>query len=101
VEHLAHSLPCHLTNAVEGSGAPTQVHGRSLPWPDELLTLFSLRMSSHGMSISRVAMRGDARYAMQQLSHARDMGDTTLSLIADELFRWFEARPSGLSGQAH
>ena len=72
-----------------------------LPWPDDLLMLFGLRMSSHGMSISRIDMRSDARYALRQLSDAREMGDATLARIADELFRCFEAHQSGLLGQTH
>lgn len=73
----------------------------ALPWPQELLTLFSLRMSSHGMSISRTEMLADAHYALQQLTYARDMGDATLALMADELFRSFQAHQSGLPLQAH
>ncbi|AOW13099.1 hypothetical protein LPB72_07580 [Hydrogenophaga crassostreae] len=72
-----------------------------LLWPDDLLTLFSLRMSSHGMSISRIDMRCDTQYALQQLHDAQDMGDRALALIADELFCWFKARQSGLSGHPH
>lgn len=72
-----------------------------LPWPDELLTLFGLRMSSHGMSISRIDMLSDARYALRQLNDAREMGDATLARIADELFRCLDASSSGLQGQTH
>jgi len=72
-----------------------------LLWPDELLTLFSLRMSSHGMSISRIDMRCDTQYALQQLHDAREMGDTTLALISEELFCWFKDQQTRLSGPPH
>jgi hypothetical protein len=76
-------------------------HAPELPWPEDLLALFSLRMSSHGMSISRIDMLVDAHYALQQLAYARDMGDASLALMADELFRCFQAHQSGLPLQAH
>ena len=63
--------------------------------------MFSLRMSGHGMSISRVDMTGNPQYALQQLMHAREFGDATLSVMADELFRCFEAHQSGLGASAH
>jgi hypothetical protein len=72
-----------------------------LPWPNDLLTLFSLRMAGHGMSISRIDMQCDPRYALKQLLDAREMGDATLALIAEQLFRCFEVHQSGLSAQTH
>jgi hypothetical protein len=68
----------------------------ALPWPKELLETFSLRMASHGMSISRALMLCDRRYALQQLAHAHNMADETLRLMAVQLFRHFEARQSGI-----
>ena len=52
-------------------------------WPDDLLTNFSLRMARHGMSISRTQMRNDPAYAQQQISHARELDDTSLHQLAD------------------
>ncbi|MEZ5700901.1 MAG: hypothetical protein R3E42_01360 [Burkholderiaceae bacterium] len=72
-----------------------------LPWPEELLIRFSLCMSSHGMSISRIDMLHDPQYAFQQLQDAQAMGDPTLALIADALFRCFEAHQSGLPSRRH
>ena len=81
--------------------AATSRRTPELPWPEDLLALFCLRMSSHGMSISRIDMLVDAHYALQQLAYARDMGDPSLALMADELFRCFQAHQSGLPLQAH
>ena len=71
------------------------------PWPDELLASFSLSMATHGMSISRIGMQSDTRYALQQLHDARGMGDATLAQMADELLRCFEAQEPGRSALAH
>jgi hypothetical protein len=78
-------------------------HGRSLgvPWPEDLLGLFSLRMAGHGMSISRVHMLGNPGYALQQLAHARAMGDDTLGILAGQLFRFYEAHQSGVHTASH
>lgn len=98
---LAHSSFSHAAAApacdVEGGGQ------RESParWPKELLTAFSLRMSSHGMSISQIAMQRDIHYALLQLRDARGMGDATLALMADELFRHFESHSSGLLHHTH
>jgi len=69
----------------------------SLHWPLELLEAFSLRMASHGMSISRALMLSDKRYALKQLVHAQTLCDETLRLISMQLFRHFEARQAGIS----
>lgn len=69
----------------------------ALPWPSELLDAFSLRMASHGMSISRPLMLSDKCYALQQLVHAQSMNDDDLRLLSVQLFRHFEARQSGLA----
>lgn len=99
--HLTHPSPLQSAAAFRRDAAGRAHRQTSAPWPDELLTAFSLRMSSHGMSISRVDMQNDARYALQQLRDARDMGDASLALLADELFRCFEAHQSGLSDHRH
>ena len=66
------------------------------PWPAELLEAFSLRMASHGMSVSRAMMACDRRYALQQLSDAHNLADETLRLMAVQLFRHFESCQSGI-----
>ena len=71
-------------------------HALALPWPQELLERFSLRMAGHGMSISRALMLSDRPYALQQLVHAHSLGDDSLSLMAGELFRHFESHSSGV-----
>ncbi|MEX1166656.1 MAG: hypothetical protein WEK74_07270 [Hydrogenophaga sp.] len=96
---LAHPSSARSFPSVELNRTPWAQSRPLLPWPDDLLTLFGLRMSSHGMSISRIDMRSDARYALRQLSDAREMGDATLAHMADELFRFFEAHQSGLLRQ--
>lgn len=68
----------------------------SLHWPQELLEAFSLRMASHGMSISRALMLSDKRYALKQLVHAQTLCDESLRLISMQLFRHFEARQAGI-----
>jgi hypothetical protein len=69
----------------------------ALPWPADLLEAFSLRMASHGMSVSRPLMLSDKCYALQQLVHGQNMDDEALRLLAVQLFRHFEARQSGLT----
>jgi len=54
-------------------------------WPEDLLTLFGLRMARHGMSISRTQMCSDSAYAQQQIACAREMDDTSLHKLADRL----------------
>jgi len=68
----------------------------AMPWPPELLDAFALRMSSHGLCVSRSLMTCDRRYALQQLSDAHNMADEGLRLMAVQLFRHFEARQSGI-----
>lgn len=67
-----------------------------MPWPPELLEAFTLRMSRHGMCVSRALMMCDRRYALQQLKDAHSLADDTLRLMAVQLFRHFEARQSGV-----
>jgi hypothetical protein len=50
-----------------------------------LLTQFSLRMASHGMSISRTQMGSDLAYGQQQILHARELDDVLLHQLADQL----------------
>jgi hypothetical protein len=76
-------------------------HQLVLPWPEELLSQFSLRMASHGMSISRTHMLGNPGYALQQLVHARAMGDDTLLMLASQLFRFYQSHQSGVAVTAH
>ena len=76
-------------------------HQLVLPWPELLLEQFSLRMASHGMSISRTHMQGNPGYALQQLAHARAMGDDTLTLLSGQLFMFYQSHQSGLSVTAH
>lgn len=67
-------------------------------WPRDLLEAFCLRMSSQGMCVSRALMQHDRRYGLEQLSHAHNMADETLRVMAVQLFRHFESRQSGISG---
>ena len=62
----------------------------------DLMEAFSLRMASHGMSISRPLMLSDKCYALQQLVHGQNLDDETLRLLSVQLFRHFQARQSGL-----
>ncbi|MDR7092375.1 hypothetical protein [Hydrogenophaga laconesensis] len=82
------------------SPSATSWHGRDMSpaWPEELLESFCLRMSTQGMCVSRALMICDRRYALEQLSHAHNMADDTLRLMAVQLFRHFEARQSGIVG---
>lgn len=69
----------------------------ALPWPLDLLEIFTLRMAGHGMCVSRALMLCDRNYALQQLVHAHNLADDALRLLAVQLFRHFEARQSGIS----
>lgn len=66
-------------------------------WPRELLEAFCLRMSGQGMCVSSALMQHDRRYGLEQLSHAHNMADDALRVMAVQLFRHFEARQSGIS----
>lgn len=66
-------------------------------WPHELLEAFCLRMSSQGMCVSQALMQHDRRYGLEQLTHAHNMADDALRVMAVQLFRHFEARQSGIS----
>lgn len=68
----------------------------AFPWPSEMLDAFSLRMASHGMSISRPLMLSDKRYALEQLVHAQTLCDETLRLMSVQLFRHFVERQAGI-----
>jgi hypothetical protein len=72
-----------------------------MPWPDELLRVFCLRMSSHGMSVSRTLMMCDRRYALQQLVHAHNMADEVLRSMVVKLFRLCDGRPADLDAPFH
>lgn len=82
---------------VDGSRARAGARSMAPAWPAELLEPFCLRMSSHGMSVSRTLMICDRHYALQQLSHAHNMADDTLRLMAVQLFRHVEVRQSGIA----
>jgi hypothetical protein len=73
----------------------------AMPWPEELLGVFCLRMSSHGMSVSRTLMMCDRRYALQQLTHAHNMADEDLRSMAVKLFRHCDGRPADLESPIH
>ena len=81
--------------------APLAVNRRapdaSQLWPHDLLEAFCLRMSSQGMCVSRALMQHDRRYGLEQLTHAHNMADDALRVMAVQLFRHFEARQSGIS----
>lgn len=87
------SLPRRGTIASAGRGRthPSQA------WPADLLEAFCLRMSSQGMCVSRALMQNDRRYGLEQLSHAHNMADDALRVMAVQLFRHFEAYQSGIS----
>jgi hypothetical protein len=74
---------------------------RALPWPDDLLSQFGLRMASHGMSISRTQMQASPGYALEQLAHARALDDDRLQLLVVQMFRQFEAHQSGVPFASH
>lgn len=59
-------------------------------WPSGLLQEFTLRMASHGHSVSGSMMIGDHDYATQQLAHAHCMADGHLRDLAMALFHHFE-----------
>lgn len=82
------------TNPSENRRAPQA----SQLWPHDLLEAFCLRMSSQGMCVSSALMQHDRRYGLEQLSHAHNMADDALRVMAVQLFRYFEARQSGISG---
>lgn len=54
-------------------------------WSADLLMQFSLSMARHGMSISRLQMRNDPAYALQQIAHARSLEDLALHQLAARL----------------
>jgi hypothetical protein len=92
-------LPSTWHDAVRGRAVPAQRHsGPPLPWPEDWLEAFSLRMAGHGMSISRALMVSDKRYALEQLVHAQAMGDEVLRDLSLRLFHAFESRQSGIAG---
>lgn len=79
-----------VASAARGRAHPQQA------WPADLLEAFCLRMSSQGMCVSQALMQNDRRYGLEQLSHAHNMADDTLRVMAVQLFRHFEARQSGI-----
>lgn len=91
------------TQQIPATTATTAVSaGRHTPaasqlWPHDLLEAFCLRMASQGMCVSRALMQHDRRYGLEQLTHAHNMADDALRVMAVQLFRHFEARQSGIS----
>lgn len=51
---------------------------------------FSLRMASHGLSVSSTMMRRDPDYALEQLCHAHALPDEALRYLAASMKRDFE-----------
>jgi hypothetical protein len=58
---------------------------------------FAVRMARHGILVSSIRMKYDARYALERLSQAHTFADTGLREFAVELFRHFERRQSALA----
>lgn len=91
------TVPSPQTPATARSSAGRRAPEASQLWPNDLLEAFCLRMSSQGMCVSRALMQHDRRYGLEQLSHAHNMADDALRVMAVQLFRHFEARQSGIS----
>ena len=83
--------------ATQAASVSRRAPDTSQLWPHDLLEAFCLRMSSQGMCVSRALMQHDRRYGLEQLTHAHNMADDTLRVMAVQLFRHFEARQSGIS----
>ncbi len=91
--------PTPVTASTPAHAPPSpRARDASQMWPGDLLEAFCLRMSSQGMCVSRALMQHDRRYGLEQLSHAHNMADDALRVMAVQLFRLFEARQSGVSG---
>jgi hypothetical protein len=97
----AHALLSHGDSKWASKPARWRERELAMPWPEELLRVFCLRMSSHGMSVSRTLMMCDRRYALQQLVHAHNMADDVLRSMAVKLFRLCDGRISGLEPHFH
>ncbi|MBL0421824.1 hypothetical protein JI739_15855 [Ramlibacter sp. AW1] len=59
-------------------------------WSPDVLGDFSLRMGSHGLSVSSTMMQRDPLYALEQLQHAHNLPDDDLRALAHVLARRFE-----------
>jgi hypothetical protein len=68
-----------------------------LNWPEGPLEAFSLRMASHGHSVSSFLMLRDRAYAMDQLAHAHSMADVELRGLAMRVFQLLETSVPHLS----
>lgn len=66
-------------------------------WPWSALQAFTMRMASHGFSVSSTLMTCDRRYALDQLQQAHTLADDPLREMAVELFRHFERSQKGLA----
>ena len=91
------TVPTQQTPVTASSSAGRRAPEDLQLWPHDLLVAFCLRMSSQGMCVSRALMQHDRRYGLEQLSHAHNMADDSLRVMAVQLFRHFEARQSGIS----
>jgi hypothetical protein len=91
------TVPTRQTPVTANPPASRHVSDESQLWPLDLLEAFCLRMSSQGMCVSRALMQHDRRYGLEQLTHAHNMADDALRVMAVQLFRHFEARQSGIS----
>lgn len=91
------TVPTQPSSAPASASAGLHVPDASQLWPHDLLEAFCLRMSSQGMCVSRALMQHDRRYGLEQLTHAHNMADDALRMMAVQLFRHFEAHQSGIS----
>ena len=55
-------------------------------WPASTLHAFTVRMASHGFSVSGTLMNHDCGYALDQLRQAHTLADESLRALAVELF---------------
>ena len=92
------TVPTRQTPSTAAPSANRHAPDASQLWPHDLLEAFCLRMSSQGMCVSSALMQHDRRYGLEQLTHAHNMADDALRMMAVQLFRHFEARQSGISG---
>lgn len=85
---------------------PDAFISRGQDWPaggladlpgDSLLERFAWRMGRHGMSVSVRLMRADPAYAVQQMDHARQLGDDELTAMSLALFADFQRARSGVA----
>ncbi|MEX1168063.1 MAG: hypothetical protein WEK74_14585 [Hydrogenophaga sp.] len=66
-------------------------------WPEVLMQAFSSRMLGHGVTINRIQMMCDRRYALQQLMSAYALTDIGLHTLTSQLFFHLEEEQGGRS----